>query len=61
MLSPDEAAEYLLTTRGVLSNWRYKGVGPRFVRLNSKIVYRLSDLEEYVSERIVETVDSVGR
>ena len=59
-LTPPEAAAYLRTTRHVLANWRSRGVGPRYAKLGSKVLYRLTDLEKYVAERIIETVESVG-
>lgn len=60
-LNPHDAAGYLLTTHKVLANWRSLGTGPRYVKIGSKVFYRLVDLESFVSERLVETADSVGR
>jgi hypothetical protein len=30
-----------------LERWRWTGEGPRFVKLGGRVVYRLSDIEEY--------------
>ncbi len=38
-----------------LDNWRSQGRGPRYVRVGRRIVYRLSDLREWMEERTVET------
>lgn len=30
-----------------LERWRWIGEGPKFVKLGGRVVYRLSDIEEY--------------
>lgn len=30
-----------------LERWRYKRVGPRYLRLGGRVVYRLEDIEAY--------------
>ncbi|MDD3182646.1 MAG: helix-turn-helix domain-containing protein [Alphaproteobacteria bacterium] len=30
-----------------LDRWRWQGIGPKFLKIGSKVVYRLSDIEEY--------------
>jgi len=30
-----------------LERWRWTGEGPRFIKLGGRVVYRLSDIEEY--------------
>ena len=30
-----------------LERWRWTGEGPKFVKLGGRVVYRLSDIEEY--------------
>lgn len=30
-----------------LERWRWTGEGPRFVKLGGRVVYRVSDIEEY--------------
>ena len=31
-----------------LQNWRYKGIGPKFIKVGGAIRYRLTDLEKYL-------------
>lgn len=52
LLRPAEAARFLGYSERGLQNWRLKGVGPRFLRLNPRSVrYRLRDLEEWLAAR----------
>ncbi|KFI65740.1 phage transcriptional regulator, AlpA [Bifidobacterium cuniculi] len=62
--SPDSASERMLTAREVarmlhvsertVSNWRYRGEGPDFVRISKTCVrYRLSDVRRWMAEREV--------
>lgn len=50
------AATYIGVSRKTLSNWRALGEGPPYVRLGktgSWIVYRVSDLDQYLADRII--------
>ena len=54
IVSSEEAAQYLDRPVGTLANWRSKGIGPRFVKLDRRVGYRLCDLEKFVESRIIE-------
>lgn len=32
----------------VLANWRYMGLGPKFIKIGKSVRYRASDLETYL-------------
>ena len=49
------AAQYLGIGQRTLDNWRSQGRGPRYIRIGSRIYYRIVHLEEYVKAN---TVDS---
>ena len=50
LLTTDQAAACLGTTRKTLECWRYEGAGPVFVKLRGRMVrYRPSDLEAFVA------------
>ena len=49
----DEAAEYLGLASITLQVWRHKGKGPSYVKMGSRVVYRLEALERWVSENSV--------
>jgi hypothetical protein len=46
-----DAAPLLGIKPGTLTIWRYQGVGPRFVKCGSRVVYRLRDLNDYLDRR----------
>ena len=45
------AAPLLGVKPGTLEVWRYKGIGPRFVKCGSRVIYRLRDINEYLDRR----------
>ena len=48
------AANFLDVRASTMSQWRWKGGGPPFVRLSARAIrYRLADLEEFVADRVV--------
>jgi len=50
------AAEYIGVARQTLANWRVRGDGPPYAKLGKsgmKIVYRVVDLDRYLSDRLV--------
>lgn len=51
LLTTEEAASYLATTKRTLEAWRYEGGGPTFVKLGGRMVrYRPRDLEAFVAD-----------
>lgn len=59
LLTEKEAAKYLRVSPRTLQGWRYKRIGPEFVKLGdgtySRVVYRLEDLEAFVARRVKRT------
>ncbi len=52
MLNTKEAAQYLRLSTKTLEAWRLKGRGPNFVRMGSRIAYRQTDLEAWVTSHL---------
>lgn len=50
-LSPKRAAEYLDSNEGTLAKWRYEGVGPPYLKIGSKVLYRVESLDNYLQDR----------
>lgn len=44
-----DVAEWLGTTPGTLAQWRYLGVGPRFIKLGRKVMYDVADVEAWLN------------
>lgn len=63
MLRTDEAAEMIGVDRKTLEGWRYRGVGPSFIRLSKRCVkYRMGDMLNFIaSKRVaVQGCDNIG-
>jgi predicted site-specific integrase-resolvase len=47
----EEAARFLRLKKQTMEAWRLKGVGPVFVKLGRRVVYRREALEQFMAER----------
>jgi hypothetical protein len=48
LLSTDEVAEVLGRPPRTLRQWRYLGVGPRYLKVGAAVRYRPGDVEEWL-------------
>lgn len=48
---PEDLARYLSTTVGNLAQMRYRGIGPKFVKVGRGIRYRTSDVNEWLAQQ----------
>ncbi|WP_248762610.1 AlpA family transcriptional regulator [Pseudarthrobacter sp. SSS035] len=48
LLTSTELAQKLHKTVSALAQWRYKGVGPKFIKLGGGVRYRASDVEAWL-------------
>lgn len=55
LLRPQEAADLLGVSVRTLADWRWKSIGPRYCRIQGRPRYRVSQLDEWVTEREVGT------
>lgn len=53
LLTPDQVSEILKVTVGTLENWRFKGYGPKYIKLGnarrSPVRYRRKDVDGWVA------------
>lgn len=47
-LNVSEAAFYLGVSESTLNTWRTRSMGPRYVRLGRKVLYRVEALNDYL-------------
>lgn len=57
--TPKEASFLCGTTPGTLANMRSRKVGPRYHKLGKKIIYLRKDLEAWVRQEPINTLDSI--
>lgn len=46
-----ELADHLRMSSNTLSGWRYRGIGPRFVKVGKKVLYRPADVDAWLEEQ----------
>lgn len=49
--TPEQVAEKLGVTEKTLNYWRYKGTGPRYLRVGKHVRYRWRDVEEWLRQQ----------
>jgi hypothetical protein len=54
---PKEVAPVLHTTEQGLAQMRYRGTGPKFIKVGHKVLYRWSDVNAYLDANTVERTD----
>ncbi|KHO18653.1 helix-turn-helix transcriptional regulator [Mycolicibacterium setense] len=56
--TPKEVAAYLHTTEAGLAQLRYRGAGPKFIKIGpKKVIYRWSDVQEYLDANTMQRTD----
>lgn len=53
------AARWRISHR-TLERWRWTGEGPKFLKVGGRVVYRLSDIEEYEQAMIRSSTSDAG-
>jgi hypothetical protein len=61
LATPIEVAEYLHTTTAALAQDRYKGTGPKFIKRGSRVLYRWSDVLEWLDCNTIQRTDDPRR
>lgn len=46
-LTPHQLAERWGLSTGTLANWRYRGQGPRFIRLSNRVLYPVDQIRSF--------------
>ncbi|MEM7305031.1 MAG: helix-turn-helix domain-containing protein [Planctomycetota bacterium] len=55
LLTPKEAAVFLHISEAQLKGYRMEGTGPRYVRINARVIrYRMRDLLAWINDRVEE-------
>lgn len=49
----------LTASEGTLGNWRNQKRGPKFYKVSRKIVYKPEDIEAFLFQNPIQTIDSV--
>ncbi len=57
---PKDVAEFQHTTENALRQERWRGAGPRYVKLARRVLYRARDLADYLDEHTVTPAGSAA-
>lgn len=52
LITSIKAAELLCISEKTLRKWRWEGKGPKFVKIGSRVTYRVHDLQEWIKDQI---------
>ena len=55
LMSVEQAADFLGLAVSTLNKWRCYGDGPAFIKMGRSVRYRITDLNEYVENRLAES------
>lgn len=55
LMGEEFAAPYLSVAVQTLRNWRWRRIGPPYVKMGRAIRYRVSDLDAYIEANRIET------
>ena len=51
LATTQDVADYLSTTPAALAQWRYRGTGPKFVKVGRHVRYRWEDVTDWLDSR----------
>jgi hypothetical protein len=57
LATPAEVAGYVRTTTAALAQDRYKGNGPKYIKRGSRVLYRWSDMLEWLDPNTFHRTD----
>lgn len=61
LLTPAELAERLHASPATLAGWRYKGTGPKFIKAGRMVLYRVADVDAWLTEKTRQSTEEVYR
>jgi hypothetical protein len=53
LLTETETAMYLKVSKATLQQWRFKKIGPPYVKITGIVRYQTVELETYISNNVV--------
>ena len=56
LAKPVEVADFLQKPEKTLAEWRYRGIGPRYLTIGRDVRYRWTDVEEWLAGQQIEPV-----
>jgi predicted DNA-binding transcriptional regulator AlpA len=60
LMTPDDLGLKFGKSLAALAQWRYQGLGPRFIKLGRNVRYRVSDVEAWLDQQTVQRTGQPG-
>ena len=60
LLTPEDLADRWNLTETTLSQWRWNGCGPRYIKMGKGIRYRLSEIERFEDQKTCQDTSEYG-
>lgn len=57
ILTPQDVSNYYKTPVGTLANWRWRRVGPKYLKCGRKVFYDKKDVDSFFHSNPVLTID----
>jgi hypothetical protein len=61
LATPGQVAMYLQTTVNSLAQMRYRGSGPKFIKAGHRVLYRWSEVLEWLQHNTIQRTDDPRR
>ena len=58
LMKPAEVAEEIKSTESTLAYWRHIGKGPRYAKVGRRVVYRRSDVIEWLEAQFAKAQEA---
>jgi len=59
LLTPQDLAKRWNLEPNTLGQWRWNGRGPRYLKINRSILYRLEDIEEFERQKVSHSTSQI--
>jgi len=60
LLTTSETATFLRLKPQTLRMWRYRGGGPRYLKIGNRVIYRRKDVNRWLAERVRQSTSDPG-
>lgn len=60
LISAKQTARMLGVHPNTLCKWRIRGIGPRYMKIGQKIIYRVSDIDDWLGRRTYDNTTQYG-
>lgn len=60
LITPSKLAERWSVNVATLSQWRWNGKGPKYLKLGGRILYRINDINDFENRQVRENTSQVN-